>query len=119
MTLSKFEENGRTYFQLYIGCPVCLERGTNTPRSYWTHGDANCNGDIYVGDNAYYKCSKCGRSSHVKNWGYNCPTHSSIPDEFVRVSAATLAKAIGTAAQMVTEVGLQWYQEFLKNMGEW
>lgn len=117
MALNKFNEGGNTFFQLYISCPVCHDQGRNTERSFWRHADNNCNGDVYVGDNAFYKCRKCGQTSHVKNWAYNCPSHSSSPDEFVKASSQGLAQAVSTAGQMVQECGLQWLQNFLANMG--
>ena len=47
MALNSFEKNGVTYFELYISCPVCMDRGNNTPHAYWSHHNNNCNGDIY------------------------------------------------------------------------
>ena len=117
--LTKMQEDGCTYFHLFISCPVCNDQGRNTPRSFWEHYDNNCHGEIYVGDNAFYKCKKCGHSSHVKNWGYNCPSHSNSPDEFVKASSQALAGAVSTAGQMVNECGLPWLQKFLANMCEW
>ena len=74
MNLDKFEEDGNTYFHLCISCPVCHDQGRNTERAFWSHYDNNCHGDIYLGDNAFYKCKKCGHSAHVRKWGYNCPS---------------------------------------------
>jgi hypothetical protein len=116
MALNKFSEGGNTYFQLFISCPVCHDRGRNTERSFWAH--YQCNGDIFVGDNAFYKCKKCGKTNHVKEWSYNCPSHSSSPDEFVKASSQGLAQAVSTAGQMVMECGQQWLMKFLSNMGE-
>lgn len=119
MNLDKFEEDGNTYFHLCMSCPVCHDQGRNTERAFWSHYDNNCHGDIYLGDNAFYKCKKCGSSSHVRKWGYNCPSHSNSPEEFVGASCQALAEAVSTAGQMVKESGLPWLQKFLANMGEW
>ena len=118
MGLNNFSEDNHTYFQLFISCPVCHDQGRNTERSFWSHYDNGCHGDIYVGDDANYKCKKCGKKSHVKNWAYNCPGHSNSPDEFVKASAQGLAKAVSTAGQMVQEAGIMWLQTFLQNMGK-
>jgi hypothetical protein len=118
MSLNKIQENGYTYFQLYISCPVCLEKGKHMPITYWQHAEG-CNGDIYIGDDANYKCKKCGKKGHVKNWKYNCPGHSNSPDEFVGASCQALASAIATAGQLTTAAGVAWLQKFLANMGEW
>ena len=99
--IDSFQENGATYYRLYIPCPVCMGRGVATQASYWQHYDNNCNGPIYVGENAYYKCTKCGRSAHVLEWKYSCPTHSSNSnDQFIGVGAT----------------GIAWLQSFLANL---
>lgn len=114
MELEKFQENGYTYIRLYISCPVCIDKGRSTPHTFWTH--YGCGGNIYVGDNAHYKCTKCGKSDHVQKWAYNCPTHSNSPDEFVGASCQALASAISTAGQMTTAMGVAWLQRFLENL---
>lgn len=119
MALDNFQESGHTYFRLFFKCPVCFEAGRTTPSVYWSHYSNNCYGDIYVGDNAFYKCKKCGHSSHVKDWGYNCPTHSNSADDFVKVGSAAIAGVLSCAGQLVTECGQQWFMEFMGNLGEW
>lgn len=114
MALEKFQENGFTYIHLYIRCPVCLDQGRHTKQSHWLH--YNCGGDIYVGDNAHYKCIKCGKSDHVRKWAYNCPSHSNSADDFVGASCQALASAISTAGQMTTALGVAWLQRFLANL---
>ncbi len=119
--LKQFQEDGDTYFQLYIPCPMCDERGYF--RSFWTHYDNNCHGDIYVGDNAYFKCVKCGYSAHVKDWRFLCPRH--LPDwhggfEMSAISNSTcIISVIGVVGQMASATGVAWLQKFLANMGEW
>ena len=115
--IDSFQENGVTYYKLYLSCPVCLERGVSTKASFWSHYDNSCNGLIYVGENAYYKCTKCGRSAHVLDWKYSCPTHSTnSSDQFIGVGAEILAKAIAVAGQLVEAAGIAWLQIFLANL---
>ena len=117
MALNKFDKNGTSYFELFISCPVCIDRGNMTPQSYWSHHDRGCNGDIYMGENAFYYCKKCNAASHVMKWKYGCPNHSSGAEyEFLEASAVALAQAVSTAGQMVSATGIQWLQNFLKNM---
>lgn len=116
MSLDKFKENGYTYFRLYIRCPVCIEKGIQTPVTYWSHYNNNCYGDIYIGDNAFFKCTKCGHSAHIMHWGYNCPTHSNSQDEFVGAGLKAIAEAVSTAGQLVNDAGLEWLQTLLKNL---
>ena len=124
MAISKFEDNGVTYFRLYIRHPD----GSYSEPCFWRHGDNNCLGDIYVGDNASYRCLKCGKTDHVRNWAYDCPTCYDSFDAFLKnelsadakvVPFQNLAMLISTAAQMVKETGTGWLQRFFVNMGEW
>ena len=120
--LKHFEENGVIYFPLYLRCPICWEQGKSSKPSYWKHAENNCHGDIYVGDNAHFKCKKCGQSSHVNNWGYRCPFHSDSSDFEIKVVPTAIANAIPIArsiSQMVTECGMAWLQRFMDNVGEW
>ena len=121
MSLNKFEDNGVTYFELYIRCPVCIGQGkTDLPIVYWRHADNNCSGDIYVGDNAFYKCRKCGSLDHVRTWKYRCPRHSNPSDnEFLGAEGWALTEAVTTAGQMVRDTGQAWLRRFLDNMGDW
>lgn len=106
--------NGVEYYRLYFRCPVCLERGIETATSYWTHAD--CGGDIYVGCDAYYYCDNCDAHSHVMNWAYKCPNHSSSDDEYVGAGVPAIAECIGTSVQMIKPAGLSWLREFLRNL---
>lgn len=120
MSLQSFGEDGYTYFELHIACPVCRERGITTPQTGWVHANNNCGGTIYVGENAYYCCVKCRHTAHVKEWKYKCPSHSTSDDEYIGVgSSAVIAEVISCAGQMVSEVGQKWLIKFLENLGDW
>ena len=120
MQLDKFEEDGVTYYQLLCSCPVCLSRGVNTPQTLLMHGDGNCHGDIYVGDNACCKCIKCGHLSQLSNCEFRFPCcHSDSPDALVffdRASEGGFSSGIGIAGQMADVAGIQWLQRFLENL---
>ena len=109
--------NGVRYYRLYFACPVCRERGYNTYPFYWTH--AYCGGDIYVGSDATYFCGRCKRISHVRNWKYSCPFHSSSYEAHVGLhfgdSTDKLVETLGTCCSFVSLVGLRWINEFLEN----
>lgn len=120
--LKSFQEDGIMYYQLYMSCPACLAIGRdNRPCSFWKHHDDGCLGDIYVGNNAYYKCRRCGRSVHVKNWKCSCPEHSGSLDFFMGESCHSVVNptAIGRSLpSMVETTGIQWIQSFISNMEE-
>lgn len=108
--------NGVRYFRLYFACPVCRERGKNTPPAYWTH--AGCGGDIYIGSNATYYCPKCDNVLPVGNWKYQCPYHSTSKDEYVSLLYGDLsvAETLGTCLQFVESWGTVWLRELLANL---
>lgn len=125
MALNQFQENGVTFIQVYASCPECFVEGKTTQCESWKHGDNNCFGDMYVGDNAFFKCEKCGRSSHVKNWKYLCPSHSNSIGTFMTDSNALsptdcqgVCGAISTAGQLTLEAGVSWLEKFLENIDE-
>ena len=120
--LRRFEENGVVYFPLYLCCPICWEQGRYCKPSYWQHAENNCHGDIYIGDNAHFKCMKCGMTSHLKNWGYRCPSHSNSSGFEIRLLPVPIVSIIPIArslSQMVTMTGQQWLMQFMNNVGEW
>ena len=87
-------------------------------QSYWKHLDNNCNGDIYVGDNAFFKCKKCGQSVHVSNCRYSCPVHSDTPDELVffdGADAGSVSVTMSVAGRQVETAGMLWLRRFLEN----
>ena len=116
LNLDSFQADGATYIRLYLSCPVCMKNGKPTEPAFWFHYDNNCHGDIYVGENAWYKCGKCGHSAHVLEWKYNCPGHSSSPDEFIGADAESVAATISVAGQLVETAGIPWLQSFLANL---
>lgn len=117
--LASFSEGGATYYELYITCPVCFNRGNLRPQTYWTHGDSACgSGRLYVGDNAHYYCKGCKKHSHVSNWKYKCPGHSNSTDEYIGVTSGELAAVIGLAAQAAGSAGAAWLKRFLDNLDE-
>ena len=120
MTLDHFEEDGVTYFQLYSSCPVCWSHGVTTPWSNWFHYDNNCYGDIYVGENAYYKCKKCGQLAHIQNWKVSCPTHSNSHAFYLGESCSSAANIVGIVRTLsLTEIaGIPWVQRFCANLAK-
>ena len=109
MSLQSFEKDGYTYFELYVTCPVCREKGIVTPQTQWLHKDNECGGTIYIGDNACYYCDKC---EHI------CPTHSTSDGYYISLDGSTLriAEIISCAGQMLSEVGQKWLMKFLGNL---
>lgn len=115
VTIDSFKKNGVSYYQLFIKCPICNERGVNVSPSYWTH--ATDDGDIYIGENAYYYCKDCGHTEHLMKWKYRCSTHSQSDDDYVELTDKTVyADVVSAAGQLVRTAGIPWLQELLKNL---
>lgn len=104
-----------TYYDLFMQCPACIKDFgyDDQPPGQWYHN--NCGGKIQIGDNAYYKCLSCGKSSHVKNWQYACQKHT----DYKSVSNAHFANAISIAGQITSKAGKQWLSTLLENLGDW
>lgn len=120
MDLDSFEKDGVTYFELYTSCPICLDRGNQEPRSYWSHCNNNCNGHIYIGDNGTLLCPKCGVNSRILNWRILCPqcnhddsTVSTL--EEVSDEGMQYIHAVAMSSAMVQKTGIAWLQTFLSS----
>lgn len=121
-----FEKDGTKYFHLYVACPVCRERGVISPKSYWIHANDDCNGNIFIGDNAHLYCEKCGAEEHISK----CKFSSTCCDSDVKEStilfgvenekySVDVGYAISLVGMMVTVTGNQWTMKCLENLGEW
>lgn len=118
--LKHFNLDGIEYFQLYIPCPVCLEKGWPTQPTYWLHGaiinGTECGGEMYVGENAFYYCKKCGRTEPVLNYGYSCPNHPKNGDngEYIQVqNGRYILNAMTVASQIcLTSTGRKFMRKF-------
>ena len=117
-TIDSFKKNGVSYYQLFIKCPICNERGNNVPPTYWIHDAPDCNdGDIYIGENAYYLCKDCGHTEHLMKWRYRCSNHSQSYDDYVELTDRSVyADVVAAAGQLVRAAGIPWLQELLKNL---
>lgn len=116
--MDKINIGDNVYFEAYLACPVCFERGRNGGATYWEHHA--CGGQMYLGDDAQYYCKKCEQRSHVSKWKYGCPDHSNSDSgklDFQFASNATVAAVISCAGQLTTAAGVPWLQKFLNHLG--
>lgn len=110
--------NGYTYYDLYIACPVCMERELPARKSYWQHSDNNCGGGLEIGDDAKLLCSTCMKNLGLMNWKWGCPQHSSGTQiEYVGVNQKdTFVEAITAAGQLTRAAGKEWVTRLLQNL---
>ena len=109
-----FGNDGVDYLKIYIQCPVCIEHDWPTTKSFWYHhrkpnGD-ECGGEMYLGDNGYYKCGECGYTSPALLWKYCCPNHEAHGNQkFLGISDGKfIANALSVSGQLLDKVGLIW-----------
>lgn len=113
--MNRFSKDGVEYFQLVIPCPSCLENGKPTQTMTWTHSE--CGGDMYVGENAFYYCKKCGHTAPVVLWAYSCPTHG----EFYKIKDGKfLLNAMVVGAEICKQDGgVKFMRKFTAAFDEW
>lgn len=116
--IDSFKKEGVSYYRLYIKCPICNQQGRETPPSFWYHESTACdNGEIYVGDNAFYMCKDCGHTKHIMNWRYWCQHHSKSDNDYVELTDKSVyADVVAAAGQIVKAAGIPWLTELLKNL---
>lgn len=115
VNINSFKKDGYSYYQLYIKCPICNQEGRPVAPDFWVHAD--CGGDIYIGENAYYRCNDCGHTDHLMKWRYWCQGHSKSDDDYVELTdKAEYADVVSAAGQLVKAAGIPWFTTLLKNL---
>ena len=73
-----FTRYGHKYIHLPFRCPLCVEYGRKSEERFWTHSNEDdCDGDIYIGDDARWICSKCGETFDMDDVVFSCDKHCS------------------------------------------
>lgn len=104
--IDKFEKDGVTYLRLHCQNPVNMING-HSPEILWKHGDDDCNGDLYLGDNAMLYCKKCNKHKsfiHVsfeKNGRIKFKTENNA-------TRNNIEKVIAVSGSMVNLGGEDW-----------
>jgi hypothetical protein len=114
--MEKFEKGGVIYYPLHIACPVCREKGISMPIEYWHH--AGCDGLVFVGDDAYFICDKCGFKEFALHLKFQCPSCSESDDYYIQQGTGNLPEIIACTGCMLNEAGQQWLLKFFSNLGE-
>lgn len=112
--LESIEVNGAKYYRFY--CPDIVSEGNETPH-FWTHH--NCDGDIYIGDNAHFLCIKDNSTWPVIFSSLVTPSTSNSDEYSVSQSPYIIEQhtkfIADIAAFMALYAGLNWMREFLYN----
>lgn len=113
--IDKFEKDGVTYLRLHCQNPVdILKEKVNSPHILWKHGDDDCNGNIYLGDNGMLYCRKCSQYksllhvSFAENNRIRFNTENKIAH-----SDKDLIKALVISGSMANLGGLDWLEKVI------
>lgn len=111
---SFFAEDGVTYIRLRCSNPIDL----SSPRILWKHGDNNCNGDIYLGDNGFLYCEKCRKQIGLVNAIFKTNGTISFDEGNGKITNTikTFGAALCTSDQMVEDAGLDWLHRVLESL---
>ena len=107
-TVNSFVKDNVEYYQLYIACPICLREGRPSVPVYWHHSLDGY--DMYIGDNGYYYCEKCGYTAPVIEWGYTCADCIGAGHEkAVKLDDLKhLAEALAISGMVTHLAGMKW-----------
>jgi hypothetical protein len=97
--------------KVFMSCPACHDEGYNSQRSQWYH--SNCDGSLYLTDNAELECYKCWHKSHISKWEFKC---NNGRHDYRVASSSALAQALSTSSQMVNAGGLRWLRKALESL---
>lgn len=121
MILKMFQGENKTitkdnveYYQMYIGCPICLREGRPSVPAYWHHN--NCGGKMYIGDNAFVYCENCGETIPLVNCRFLCPEcHQPFSNgHFIeRTDIKDIRTALAVSG-MFCDCGLVWLNRITK-----
>ena len=80
----------------------------------YIHGDHECNGYLYVGDNAEIVCGKCGEINSIYYW----KQESSGNDIIKTLKCMNIIQEINTTivGSVVSKAGLEWFNRCLSAM---
>lgn len=115
--------NGVEYVRLYCHDISALYEGRPSHKTFWKHKD--CEGDVYVGDNACLYCDKCGQITHLSNVTWHIPLTSISVDYYVSFYNATpyhpytrcdVGSVILEGVVNEGRMSWAWEKEFLNNL---
>ena len=105
---TSFTRNNVEYYQMFIGCPVCVMEGRPTIPTQWYHCEDG--GEMYIGDNGYYYCIDCKKTMPIINWAYECfDCKENGHEKAVRIdNIKHIAEAISVAGMVTDMGGVKW-----------
>ena len=116
VNIKKLVKNGVKYFSAYFSCPVCAEKGTVHPPTYWVH--ASCpEHHLYIGSDATLYCEGCEKIMKIMESKYSCPHHSLGAEEYVGIGdPMAVAEAMCFALALAQVAGREWITMLVKSL---
>ncbi len=122
MEHKSFVDNGITYHELYVPCEVCAEMGKNTFPRYWMHGNNDCRGNLYIGENCMVYYEKCRAKFPITKARYGRPGHLHSQDDLITECTCDCwinqIPFRSGGFGMLSIVELPWLEKFWDNLGD-
>lgn len=101
-------------YRIMMPCPKCAQDKSNLRSQSWTHG-GRCGGDLYIDENAYVHCQKCGKSAHISKMTMTCDSQRHIKTRATKNELGA-AFAIGNVGVSNNASSLKWFKKLLDNI---
>lgn len=99
-------------FYLFMPCPKCLKKQQHIKSEQWKHG-GNCNGYLYIDENAYVHCNKCGKTAHITNMEMSCDHGEHVR---LKPTKKEIASALAAGTVGVVNNRLNWFKSILDHL---
>lgn len=111
-----FTRFGHHYIHLPFQCPLCVEYGRKSKERVWIHSDCDCGGELCIGDDSRWICSKCGEIFDMNDIVFMCDKHCN--DGKARFSRPPYYGMIRSVEMAIKDYdGYDgWFRNYLKNI---
>lgn len=99
-------------FKLFMPCPKCAKKYKDFQLEHWFHG-GTCNGLLYIDENAYVHCQKCGKTAHITKMRMTCDRGYHVKNIPTK---GEIASAISVGAIGVVNDSLKWFKHILEHI---
>ena len=109
------------YIPLDCPCPNDIEMGKPTQSGlFWTHRNNECGGNLFLGDNSYIYCEKCGQSEIVFKCRFMCPNCSKVHSRMISFGhGISIYNSLPFFGEVCTKGGVRFMRKLTATMNEW
>lgn len=113
-----FDKDGNKYFLVEIPCPSCRDKGYTSETYVWKHGNNNCGGNMYLGDNAMLFCDKCESLKPLRRSSFKC--HLKTLEEerllFYEKEGSAYYILLSACGYLIDKTGKDWLLKCIQNL---